>query len=115
MSCGRRITLRRRWKRQWNEVRYCSHTCRTRGIRAVDRQLEDAVLALLAGRRRGASICPSEAVRAVAGDTDWRELMEPVRRAARRPTHRGLVEILQGRRVVDPSDFRGPIRVRSRG
>jgi hypothetical protein len=113
-SCGRRITLRRRWKRQWSEVRYCSHACRKRGIRTIDQQLEDAMLGQLNCRRRGASICPSETARAVAGDTDWRQLMEPVRRAARRLANRDLVQILQGGRVVDPSDFRGPIRVRSR-
>ena len=115
VSCGRRITLRKRWKVQWSELRYCSHACRTRSIRTIDRQLEVAVLALLARRHRGGSICPSEAARAVAGDKEWRQFMEPVRRAARRLAHRDLVEILQGDRVVDPSDFRGPIRVRSRG
>ncbi len=73
------------------------------------------MLALLARRHRGSSICPSEAARAVAGDKAWRQLLEPVRRAARRLAHRDLVEILQGGRVVDPSDFRGPIRVRRLG
>jgi hypothetical protein len=73
------------------------------------------VLAVLARRRRDATICPSEAARAVAGDEEWRQLMEPARRAARRLAHRELVQILQGGRVVDPSDFRGPIRVRRLG
>ena len=115
VSCGRRITQRRRWTGQWSEVRYCSRACGKRGIRTIDRRLEDAVLGLLAQRRRDASICPSEAARAVAGDQDWRQLMEHARRAARRLAHRDLVQILQGGRVVNPSDFRGPIRVRSRG
>lgn len=94
-------------------VRYCSHACRTRRIRSVDRRLETAILELLAGRDRGTSICPSEAARAVDAQ-GWRELMEPARRAARRLVHGGAVEILQRGRVVDPCDFRGPIRVRAR-
>lgn len=63
--------------------------------------------------RRGprSSLCPSEAARMV--DTaDWRRLMEPARRAARRLAARGQVEILQRGRPVDPAEFRGPVRIR---
>ena len=38
--------------------------------------------------------------------------MEEVRRAARRLVARGELEITQGGRVVDPSEFKGPIRLR---
>jgi hypothetical protein len=77
----------------------------------VDEALERSVLELLHGRASSATICPSEAARAVGGD-DWRSLMEPARAAARRLVARGAVEITQGGRVVDPSTARGPIRVR---
>ena len=43
--------------------------------------LERAILELLAQRDAGATICPSEAARAVAPD-DWRPLMQPARDAA---------------------------------
>ena len=76
----------------------------------MDRQLEDAIRDLLDSR--GSTICPSEAARAVAGDSDWHELMEPARRAARRLVATGEVEITQSGRVVDPSTARGPIRIR---
>ncbi len=87
----------------------------------VDHDLEAAILALLDARARTASICPSEAARAVAdaqigGDGDpeqaWRGLMEPARRAARRLVARGEVQIIQRGRVVDPSSAKGPIRIR---
>ena len=44
----------------------------------------EAILALLARRRPGTTICPSEAARALAGDDDaaWRPLMPAVREAA---------------------------------
>lgn len=77
----------------------------------MDAQLEAAILQLLHARARGATICPSEAARAVAPD-EWRELMEPARRAARRLMAAGTVEITQAGRVVDPSTAKGPIRVR---
>ncbi len=48
----------------------------------------------------------------MAGEDDWREQMEPARRAARRLVAAGEVEITQGGTVVDPSTARGAIRVR---
>jgi hypothetical protein len=110
-SCGRRFEWRRRWRSCWDEVRYCSSACRRRRVSPVDRRLEAAILGLLEGRDRGSSICPSEAARQVAPE-DWRELMEPTRRAARRLAAARRLEILQRGRPVDPSDARGPIRLR---
>jgi hypothetical protein len=78
-------------------------------VRPVDTQLEEMTLRLLPGRH--ATLCPSEVARAV-GEDDWRELVEPARRAARRLVARGEVEVTQGGRVVDPSTARGPIRIR---
>lgn len=113
-SCGRTITWRRKWERDWDAVRFCSDGCRRRGVGPTDTALEQSVLALLAGRARGATICPSEAARKVGGE-QWRSLMEPARAAARRLVDRGEVEITQGGRVVDPSTAKGPIRVRRVG
>lgn len=113
-SCGRRIEWRRKWAEVWDEVRWCSDACRRRKVKPVDRELEAATLRLLESRARTATICPSEAARAVGGDDedDWRPLMEPARAAARRLVAAGEVEIVQKGRVVDPSTAKGPIRVR---
>ncbi|MGF1645819.1 MAG: DUF3253 domain-containing protein [Kineosporiaceae bacterium] len=114
-SCGRTITWRKAWARDWEHVRYCSAACRRRGVRDVDRCLEASLLDLLDRRARGATVCPSEAARAVAaGDVGdgWRRLLEPARMAARRLVAAGEVEVTQQGRVIDPSTARGPIRVR---
>ncbi len=79
--------------------------------RSLDGELEQAIRDLLGDRSPGATICPSEAARRV-GEDDWRELMEPARRAARRLVAAGEVEVTQHGRVVDPSTAKGPIRVR---
>ena len=79
--------------------------------RSQDDKLEAAILDLLAQRASTSTICPSDAARAV-GDDDWRDLMEPARRAARRLVERGEVVITQGGAVVDPSTATGPIRIR---
>ncbi|MEK0170406.1 DUF3253 domain-containing protein [Curtobacterium citreum] len=93
------------------EARYCSAACRKHGVDATDRALEQRIDELLAARARTSSICPSEVARSLEPD-DWRPLMEPARRAARRMTARGEVEITQGGSVVDPSTAKGPIRIR---
>ncbi|GHB80809.1 hypothetical protein GCM10010347_59510 [Streptomyces cirratus] len=82
--------------------------------RQTDRHLERVILQLLDRRGPTATICPSDAARAVYdGDDDgWRALMEPVRRAARRLVESGEVEITQGGRAVEPTKTRGPIRIR---
>lgn len=110
-SCGRRIEWRAKWADNWDAVRYCSDACRRRGVTAQDRELEATILTLLAERAASSTICPSDAARAV-GEDDWRDLMEPARRAARRLVDAGEVEITQKGSVVDPSTARGPIRIR---
>ena len=111
LACGRTITWRKKWARDWDEVRYCSDACRRRKVTAIDRQLEDAIRTKLRQRAAAATICPSEVARDLGGE-DWRDLMEPARAAARRMVAGGEVEITQGGRVVDPSTAKGPIRIR---
>ena len=117
--CGRTITWRKKWERNWDDVKYCSDACRRQKLRPVDHDLSAAILELLDQRKVGATICPSEAARAVARhhgleDDGWRDLMEPARRAARRLVADEMVVITQKGRVVDPSTAKGPIRIRRR-
>lgn len=114
-SCGRVMSWRKSWDRNWDEVRYCSKACRRRRVSSVDRALEAAIVDLL--DQRGGTICPTEAIHLVSSDVDEpalteQALSEPARRAARRLAAAGVVEIVQDGRVVDPSTAKGPIRVR---
>lgn len=102
---------RKSWAKNWDSVRFCSDACRRRKRTATDVALEESILDLLDARAASATICPSEAARAVGGE-DWRSLTEPAREAARRLVARDEVEITQSGRVVDPSTAKGPIRVR---
>lgn len=78
-------------------------------------RLERAILDLLAQRASGATICPSEAARLVAGEDGWRDLMQPARDAAARLVAAGEVEVTQGGEVVDVATARGPVRIRRAG
>lgn len=113
--CGREIQWRRKWQNNWHQIEYCSRACRKSGLTKIDIDLEKAILRLLRSRKTGASICPSEAVRELVHFDDqsqWQSLMEPARRAARRLVHLGKIQIMQGASVVNPSKFKGPIRLR---
>ena len=117
VSCGRTIEWRKKWERNWDQIRFCSNKCRSRKVRQIDRDLEAAILNIIDTRSRDASLCPSAAAKAVAeerGLNDWRRLIEPARSAARRLVQRDLVEITQQGSVVDPSTAKGPIRIRTR-
>ncbi|WP_245866514.1 DUF3253 domain-containing protein [Diaminobutyricimonas aerilata] len=76
-----------------------------------DERYEQRILELLGQRSADASICPSEVARAESAE-EWRELMEPVRQAARRLVAQGELEVTQRGAVVDPSTAKGPIRIR---
>lgn len=115
VSCGRRIVWRAKWRDCWDEVRYCSKRCRGEKPREVDEEVERVILDLLAKRKRGGTICPSEAARVQFGEDSWRGEMERVRRAARRLVSVGKLEMTQGGTVVDPSMAKGAIRLRLRG
>ena len=111
--CGRRFSVRKKWAENWEQIRYCSASCRRRGLQAIDRKLETELLALLAQRPANSSLCPSELARRLERDEPrWRALLEPIRMAARRLYHKGQVEILQSGHPVDPDTARGPIRLR---
>ena len=72
---------------------------------------ERAILAALARRTSGLSVCPSEVARALdAGD--WRPLMPAVRDAARRLAAQGRIRVTQRGAVLDPrAEWQGAIRL----
>lgn len=107
-TCGRTFQNRHRYGANWAEVRYCSERCRRHKPAALDRSIEHTVLTML--HEREGTICPSEVARALF--EDWRPQLERVREAARRLVARGVIEITQQNRVVDPSTARGAIRLR---
>ncbi len=116
-TCGRTITWRKKWERDWPSIKFCSDTCRAHKPASSDTLLEQTILDLLHQRARDKTICPSEAARTVAGSevrTAWEPLMEPARAAARRLVAAGVIDITQQGQVVDPSTAKGPIRLRLR-
>lgn len=80
---------------------------------ADDAAIQEAIERLLAARDAGRTICPSEAARDLAGDADFRPLMDDVRRVAFGLADAGTLEVTQRGEVVDGRSARGPIRLRT--
>ena len=107
--CGRIMKPRKNWDRQSEPVKYCSKQCRRLRLRPIDRQLESAMLELLAERPGSSSICPSEVAQSVR-PASWKDILEPSRMAARRLVAQGRVEIVQG--ALGWNTAKGPFRIR---
>lgn len=74
---------------------------------------EEAILALLAGRAEGATICPSEAARFLAGPQgDWRGAMGAVHTAADRLVEQGAITLSW--KGAPKQKRRGPDRIARR-
>jgi hypothetical protein len=111
--CGRSFEYRKKWEKTWDQVKFCSDRCRNENKGATKKRISDfkvKIVSLLQLRSRGKTICPSEILQ---GDEKQNiKLMEMVRQASRLLVAEGVIEIMQGTKVIDPSEFRGPIRLR---
>lgn len=80
-------------------------------MHVTDEQIHDAISGLLDSRQPPATICPSEAAKALAPN-QWRPLMPQVRSVAIAMAKDGILEIRQrGCTVVPDPPLRGPIRL----
>lgn len=105
--CGRIIEPRKKWARDWENVKYCSEKCR-RNKKAPS--YESQILELLDKRGAGKTICPSEVLE--GEDKKNKILMEQVRSSARKLVAEGQIVITQNGNVVAPSTAKGAIRLR---
>ena len=112
-SCGRKITWRKKWERDWESVRYCSKRCRGSKPGQPERALEASILESLAG---STSWERSDRLRERLGeDIEDAEARERFRCALRRLWVDGKIDSGQNRRAVsDPSTLRGAFEVKKR-
>ena len=76
-------------------------------------RLQASMRALAEHRGPHSSTCPSDAARAVGGQS-WRDLMDDARDVARDLARSGVVEITQRGKLLDPKgEWKGPIRIRT--
>ncbi len=106
-SCGREIEPRKKWAKDWDQVKFCSDSCRRNKSRP---SYEKQILDLLEKRGSGKTICPSEVL--PEDQKQSKEIMEDVRSSARKLAADGKIQFMQKGQRVDPSRARGPIRLK---
>jgi hypothetical protein len=79
-------------------------------------RIRGVMLGLLQARRAQSTICPSDVARQLGRELgcEWRDMMRPVRYVAGLMVEEGSIEPLQGGRVIEIGEARGPIRLRLR-
>ncbi len=107
VCCGRVIEARKKWEKNWDQIKYCSEKCRRAKIST---HFENDILLLLKERGSKKTICPSEVL--PLDQRQDKSKMEEVRQAARRLVAQGKIVITQNGIVVDPSTAKGPIRLK---
>ncbi|TDR48628.1 uncharacterized protein DUF3253 [Tahibacter aquaticus] len=83
---------------------------------SLARRTRECLLQLLQNEPGAEGVCPRDAARALASrlNTEWRDLMRPVRLVAAELAREGHLDILQDGKRVDILDVRGPVRLRFR-
>jgi hypothetical protein len=77
-----------------------------------DERIAAKIVELLEARAAGATICPSEAARALAGgEAEWRALMPAIRRVAAALAQAGTLRVTAQGEDVDALQAHGPIRL----
>ena len=111
VSCGRTFTWRKSLNKNWAQVKYCSNACRTRKISNLDKRIERKILELLGTEPHITQISTREIAKAVC-DKDDKNLLEPIKRAARRLESTKSVIITQKGKKVDSSKAKGHLEIR---
>lgn len=74
--------------------------------------VEECIFMLLARRKDGMTICPSEVARALASDESaWRQLMPQIREVAQDLAQAGRLSVTRGGVPVPATSGGGPIRL----
>lgn len=107
-NCGREFEFRSKWKECWDDIRYCSEKCRKSYKESRINFWKQEILRHSSLHR---AVCASEiAIKSIP--SEWKMHLEFVRQAARLLAHEDKILILQGKKIVNPSKFRGEISLK---
>jgi len=79
----------------------------------IERQLSQLIVAMLAGKRPGATIGPADVARRYDADA-WKRWMDSVKEVARRLAAAGAIEVTRHGAPVEVWPWRGVVRFRAR-
>ena len=110
-SCGRSFTWRKSFAKNWEDVKYCSSACRNRKLSKIDQQIENSILELLEAETYSNPLSTDQIADFLDFGND-KNLLESIKRAARRLEMKSFVIITQDGKRVDSSTAKGHLQIR---
>tara|TARA_B100000427_G_scaffold176114_1_gene146527 strand:- start:143 stop:523 length:381 start_codon:yes stop_codon:yes gene_type:complete len=110
-SCGRSFTWRKSFAKNWDAVKYCSNACRKRKLSKIDQQIENSIFELLETQTYPTPLTTSQ-IADLLDFGDDKNLLESIKRAARRLEAKSFVIITQDGKRVDSSKAKGHLQIR---
>jgi len=110
-SCGRSFTWRKSFAKNWEDVKYCSNACRKRKLSKIDQQIENSILELLEAETYSNPLSTDQIADFLDFGND-KNLLESIKRAARRLEMKSFVIITQDGKRVDSSTAKGHLQIR---
>ena len=110
-SCGRSFTWRKSFAKNWDAVKYCSNACRKRKLSKIDQQIENTILKLLESQPHPTPLTTGQIADLLDFGND-KNLLESIKRAARRLEAKSFVIITQDGKRVDSSTAKGHLQIR---
>tara|TARA_Y100000768_G_scaffold91694_1_gene66132 strand:- start:841 stop:1221 length:381 start_codon:yes stop_codon:yes gene_type:complete len=110
-SCGRSFTWRKSFAKNWEDVKYCSNACRNRKLSKIDQQIENSILELLEAETYSNPLSTDQIADFLDFGND-KNLLESIKRAARRLEMKSFVIITQDGKRVDSSTAKGHFQIR---
>ena len=110
-SCGRSFTWRKSFAKNWEDVKYCSKACRKRKLSKIDQQIENSILELLETQTYPTPLSTGQIANLLDFGDD-KNLLESIKRAARRLEAKSFVIITQDGKRVDSSKAKGHLQIR---
>ena len=110
-SCGRSFTWRKSFAKNWDAVKYCSNACRKRKLSKIDQQIENSIFELLETQTYPTPLTTGQIADLLDFGND-KNLLESIKRAARRLEAKSFVMITQDGKRVDSSTAKGHLQIR---
>ncbi len=107
LSCGREMTYRKKWEKNWDEVKYCSDECR-RNKNKYD--FRETILNALNQATTKSILSVEDVIKTL--DSTTPDTVEHIRRSVRLLYHEKKIEVLQNNKIIDGGNFKGAISFR---
>ena len=110
-SCGRSFTWRKSFAKNWADVKYCSNACRKRKLSKIDQRIEKIIIELLEAQPHPTPLDTTQIADFLDFGND-KNLLESIKRAARRLESKSFVIITQDGKKVNSSTAKGHLQIR---